>query len=217
MAVRTKVCGLGINDADYVTSPKVNGKQVPCPVYNVWKGMFDRCYKVKPGLKNHRYRSCSVDERWHRFSSFRQWYLSWEGDELHIDKDILVRGNRIYGPETCLRVPLFVNNCFRSSKEGEHSDGLPMGVSAPKAMSSSPKPFMACAKTEGPGSRHLGHFATKELAHRAWQMAKITGIYATATRYLALEHARESVFWAILARAQYIENDMKEGKQTVWV
>ena len=59
------VCGVGINDTDYVTQKFatiiVNGKRKQkrvwfCPFYRVWKNMLDRCYSTKFQDKNPTYK-----------------------------------------------------------------------------------------------------------------------------------------------------------------
>ena len=47
---------------------------------------------------------CQVFYRWARENAVESWVL---------DKDILVEGNRVYGPETCVYVPEPLNLVFR--------------------------------------------------------------------------------------------------------
>ena len=47
IAKRTTIFGIGINDACYQVQPFINGKQVTCPFYRVWKNMMKRCYSKK--------------------------------------------------------------------------------------------------------------------------------------------------------------------------
>ena len=50
--------------------------------------------------------------------------------EFHLDKDIIVKGNKIYGSEFCSFVPASVNTLFT---KGEKQRGiLPIGVSTTK-------------------------------------------------------------------------------------
>ena len=114
------VYGVGVNDADYVVSINetvgyVDGKRKEklvwiCPFYRTWKGMLGRGYSEKLKLKYPSYKDVTVCEEWHLFSTFRAWMdqQDWEG--LQLDKDLLVKGNKIYSPETCLFVSGQVNN-----------------------------------------------------------------------------------------------------------
>ena len=77
--------------------------------------MLERCYSHEWHVRWPSYIGCSVDQRWHSFMAFREWVLAqseWEGMEL--DKDLLVSGNKLYSPETCLFVTRQVNQFIAS-------------------------------------------------------------------------------------------------------
>lgn len=71
-------------------------------IYNIWRAMIDRCYGERD--KRHTYRDCYVDDRWHNLQVFGQWYDNNHFDGAELDKDILVEGNKCYGPDTCKMV-----------------------------------------------------------------------------------------------------------------
>ena len=79
--LRKPVYGVGINDADYVTNPKVEGKSKMCPYYLSWKNMLHRCYDKGHQSKFPRYIGCAVVEEWQYFMCFREWMLlqDWKG------------------------------------------------------------------------------------------------------------------------------------------
>jgi hypothetical protein len=125
---KSLVCGVGINDADYYTSRKKNKKNIwRCPFYARWSLMLNRCYSSKFHKNHPTYIGCSVCPEWHKFSNFRLWMIEqkWEGMEL--DKDLLVRGNKVYSPDTCCFLPKTVNNIFGGSKKQKNVN-LPEGV-----------------------------------------------------------------------------------------
>lgn len=99
-------------------------------IYALWRGCFERCYMEASLEKHPTYRGCEVSEKWHRYSDFKKWYEEnnwYDGPErVCVDKDILVKGNKIYGPDTCALVPLSLNVMFikNDSKRGD----LPLGV-----------------------------------------------------------------------------------------
>ena len=101
----------------------------PTKVYGTWKGMIDRCYNPKNFIKRPTYEGCSVCEEWLTFQVFADWFeLNYNPetmDRWHLDKDIIVKNNRIYSPETCAFVPNQVNILFTKLK---NSNGLPRGV-----------------------------------------------------------------------------------------
>lgn len=99
-------------------------------VYYCWHNMIKRCYNEEYKKSHPGYDGCTVDDFWHNFQNFATW---WEdnyyevGDEvMTLDKDILVKGNRIYSPETCLIVPMRVNSLF--IKSPNTTSNLPIGV-----------------------------------------------------------------------------------------
>lgn len=108
LANRKPVYGHGVNDADYVTCSTVNGKRVMCPIYRSWTNMLERCYGEKYQERRPTYIGCTVCNEWLTFSVFKSWMVTqdWTGKEL--DKDIRIKGNKTYSPETC---------CFVTTKE----------------------------------------------------------------------------------------------------
>ena len=95
------------------------------PSYMVWKDMFRRCYQKGNSNKWHVYDDCSVCDEWFIFDNFDVWYSQRYVEGWHLDKDILVQGNRIYSPETCCLVPNEINQCFKRIRK---RSGLPRGV-----------------------------------------------------------------------------------------
>lgn len=132
--MRRLVCGVGINDAPYSThfGFDENGKEIRCPYYMKWKSLLSRCYSentwkqtTKDGyLKNAKYEFCEVVEEWHTFTNFRSWMekQDWEGNSL--DKDILVPGNTVYGPDTCMFVPVHINSILVDQRPGKYGKGI---------------------------------------------------------------------------------------------
>lgn len=98
------VYGVGINDAGYNVNYIEGGKRKRCKIYTHWKNMMSRCYSTNRQTRQPTYKGCSVDPRWWSFSTFREWMLlqDWEGK--HLDKDLRVHGNQVYGPDTCIMI-----------------------------------------------------------------------------------------------------------------
>lgn len=67
--------GVGINNADYLTQPMVNGEQIKCPVYVVWSGMLMRVYDENKRKYHLAYAGCKVCDEWLTFNNFREWYI----------------------------------------------------------------------------------------------------------------------------------------------
>lgn len=83
------------------------------PSYNVWRLMLCRCYDEKLHIREPRYKDCAVCDEWHSLFEFNEWYINnyyeIEGQRMELDKDILVKGNKIYSPDTCIFVPQRIN------------------------------------------------------------------------------------------------------------
>lgn len=118
------VCGVGINDKS-LCGPTCTPRSSPTgktylPDYDMWKGMLIRCFSEKEKLRRPGSKNPTCDDMWLYRHKFQEWYFSHEtfkdinGNTLHLDKDILFINNHIYGPDTSLLVPNYVNAVFRS-------------------------------------------------------------------------------------------------------
>jgi hypothetical protein len=170
---RTKsVCGVGINDADYVTTIRamIDGREKTlwsCPFYQTWKEMLRRCYSAKYLSRFPSYAGCEVAPEWHSFSVFREWMerQDWEGKQL--DKDALIPGNKVYGPGACVFIPGELNTFLinRTTTRG----GWPIGVCLDKAIN---KFKAVCRNPFIRKNEFLGLFDFPDAAHRAWRDRK---------------------------------------------
>lgn len=164
-----------INDSKTPVTWVVDGVRVICPYYRKWRGMFDRCYGKRVDEEHPTYSQAIVCPEWQFFSAFREWAISQEllfGSiaGLHLDKDVLLQGNKIYSPDTCCFVSRYVNLFITDSakKRGKY----PLGVCWHK---SDGKLRAIINVPDGEGGykpKHLGHFSDEESAHKAWQKAK---------------------------------------------
>ena len=127
------VYGVGITGNKYKV--KIDNKITK--EYLTWKTMLKRCFDLKYKEKHPTYKDATCCDEWLLFDNFYEWlhsqenFSSWlNGDKWAIDKDILIKGNKIYSPETCCLVPQNVNSLFLKgdSKKGN----LPIGVTKTK-------------------------------------------------------------------------------------
>lgn len=85
------ICGVGFND---MKGANLSGSRV----YKEWKAMLNRCYAPSSFLgRNKSYVDCEVCEEWLTFSKFKRWFEDHENgyqEGYHLDKDILVKGNK---------------------------------------------------------------------------------------------------------------------------
>lgn len=80
------------------------------PAYHCWKHMIVRCYSKNYHSTRETYSDCSVADSWKNFTVFEKWYNENHIDGYHLDKDLLVQGNRVYSEETCCFIPSWVNS-----------------------------------------------------------------------------------------------------------
>ena len=118
---RKLVYGIGINDvmiSGFSTS-KIGRR---------WYNIIKRTDRRNPNIYGFEttYKDCTLDPRWFKLSAFKEWSEQWDDYEnKEIDKDILIPGNKIYGPETCLMVRPLINTFFKPNIKRD----LPRGVS----------------------------------------------------------------------------------------
>lgn len=96
--------------------------------------MLERCYSERCKNDQPAYRDVTCCEEWLYYPDFYEWLHSQEnfekwynGSRWCLDKDILVKGNKIYSPDTCCLVPNNANVLF--IKSNALRGDLPIGVS----------------------------------------------------------------------------------------
>lgn len=162
---RSKAFGVGINDAKHLTQPIIDGVACYCPYYKVWQSMMKRCYCEKTQKRQPTYMGCSVCEEWLIFSNFMKWMKTqnWAGKAL--DKDLLVDGNKIYGPEFCIFVSAGLNSLLTDAKANRGC--LPQGVSFEVKNKSKNRYYRARCNVDGK-SKHIGYFENSNQAEYAY-------------------------------------------------
>lgn len=179
------ILGIGVNDIQDVNRHE--------KAWVAWRGMFTRCYSEKMHNRNPTYVGCSVCKEWHLYSNFRKWYYDnfRPGLELELDKDILVKGNKVYSPKTCCLVPHRIN-CLLEKNDSLRGDRL-IGVYRDHATgeyTSSIKMFKEC--------KFLGRFKTEDEAFGAYKLAKEAYIKLVATIHFTNGYITRDVYLALL-------------------
>lgn len=168
IAMRKPVCGIGVNDADYVTTPLVNGVMLCDPAYKAWGGMLARAYSKPTQSRQPTYVGVTVCKEWYSFSVFRTWWLANYKEGSSLDKDLLIVGNREYAPYSCIYVPQWLNTFTIDC--GAVRGEFPIGVSLHKPTGK----YTARCRNPKTGKRHcLGSFTSPEEAHEAWLKRKL--------------------------------------------
>lgn len=167
------VQGVGINDAGYAVTRQETfmGKRKTiwrCPYYVTWLNMLTRCYSRKFIETRPNYTECEVSPEWHIFSVFRSWMMAQEWKGMCLDKDLLVPGNKLYGPDTCCFVSVLVNTFITDSAaiRGDWPIGVSWSVERGVFQAQCQNPFTG--KNE-----HLGRFKNPSDANKAWGARKL--------------------------------------------
>lgn len=207
------IYGWGINDVDYPTYTKVDGVITYCPIYTKWKDMIKRVMCPKYHVKYPTYEDTSVRDEWKHLSDFKPWMEDqvWQG--LELDKDILVMGNRVYGPDTCCFVPKFVNSLLMTKPNGRGE--CPLGVIYRKDCTN--RPYTAQVNDGKGNYLKLAHLADPMEAHKTWQLAKADAIETTILRYMLEPCYRQDVGNALYERAEMLRLHAEQGIETTFL
>ena len=146
--------------------------------FNYWCNTIERGYSKKLKEKQPSYKNCTVNEHWHNFQNFAEWfYKNWKPymKGWHIDKDILVKGNKIYSSETCCFVPIQIN-CLFVKNEANRGDYV-IGVSFYKGR------YRAFINKNSERPVYLGTFDTPEEAFQAYKTEKEKYIKEVADKW----------------------------------
>lgn len=148
--------------------------------YRKWESMLDRVYGrcCKKDTTNPYYNtSVSEDFRW--FGDFKGWcekQIGFDQEGWALDKDILIKGNKVYSPETCCFVPVELNSLLVNNRatRGEFPVGVYYDASRSK--------FQSYIRMYGK-RKHLGRFDTPKEAFYAYKQAKEAYIKEVAELY----------------------------------
>lgn len=86
-------------------------------VYKTWHNMIIRCYSKDYHQREPSYIGCKVCEEWLNFQNFAEWWYKNYIDNGHIDKDLLVKGNKIYSPNCYCILPKLLNLALITHKD----------------------------------------------------------------------------------------------------
>ena len=164
-------CGVGIFDG-------VKGESKTKP-YVLWREMLRRCYVDSIKERTPNYKECTVDVQFHKYSYFQDWcnkQIGFNNEGWQLDKDILVKGNKLYSPETCCFVPKEINCLIipRKSVRGE----FPIGVTFDPLIGK-----FRSQMNRGGKKTHMGLFSCPEEAFCAYKEAKEDYIKQVADKY----------------------------------
>lgn len=176
------VCGIGyLGEGEYKT--RENGKNTR--VYDTWHHMLRRCYDPKYQEKYQTYIVCEVDEYFHNFQNFAKWYeknyYTVEGETMCLDKDILVKHNKIYSPDTCIFVPQTINKLF-IKRQNDRGKSV-IGTSPHKCGKYQSNCSLLNPETGKSNGKYLGIYDTELEAFEVYKYYKEKNIKEVADYY----------------------------------
>lgn len=165
---------------------KENGKLTR--VYRSWNRMLERCYSEKIHEKYPTYIGCEVLEEWHNFQNFGKWYeenyYEIEGEPMCLDKDILLKHNKTYSPETSIFVPQTINKLF-TKRQNDRGDSV-IGTHYFKNGKYQVNCCMINPETGKSKQKYLGYYDTELEAFEVYKYYKEKNIKVVADYYKKL-------------------------------
>ena len=169
------------------TPTKLNGKSLK--EYDQWNQMRQRCREGYQ-LKFPTYAGCHLAPEWESYDNWLEWAKQQKGflqfDEqgriYHIDKDLLVKGNRAYAPDQCVFVPQHLNAFLNSHSRARGK--LPQGLCQHS------KNHVRVYISINGKQESLGLFTNPDEAYRVYAEAKQAYAKLLAERYDGLVDSR---------------------------
>lgn len=172
---------------------KVSINKKPTMEYDKWYRMLRSCYSKKEIQRFPTYERCTVCDEWLNFQNFAKWlqsnYYQIPNEIMCLDKDILIKGNKVYSPETCCVVPDNINILF--TKTDALRGKYPIGVSWHKTHNC----FVAQMNRDGK-LIHLGEFNNTIDAFNLYKVEKEKEIKRQANKYK--EYLPTNVYEALM-------------------
>ena len=170
------VYGVGILGIKYPS--KVNGRNTK--EYDLWYSMLRRCYSDNFKKRRPTYEGCEVSDKFKSYEYFYEWCHSQIGfgvDGWHLDKDLLVKGNKEYSEYSCVFLPSEINMVLVKHTPSRRKH--PIGVS----WYSKSKTFIAQVNKNKGKPENLGYFKTEIEAFNAYKTAKESFVKEQAEKW----------------------------------
>jgi len=167
-------CGFGFIDVEGASIGRNMTKE-----YRLWNDMINRCYNEKELNRNPTYKDCHVSEDWRYLSNFKEWcnqQIGFDQDGWQLDKDILIKGNKLYSEATCCFVPPEINTLIL--KADRIRGKYPIGVYEDKQAGK----FKVRISVEGK-HKHVGRYYCEKEAFYAYKVAKEAYIKEVANKW----------------------------------
>ena len=170
------VYGIGIVGNKYLISEGCRGTKE----YVLWKDVLRRCYSDDFKKKQPTYKACEVSDKFKSYEYFYEWCHSQIGfgvDGFEIDKDLLIKGNKVYSEDSCVFLPAEINMVLVkcTASRGEYLIGV--------SWCNTKKAFVARVRKNKGKSEWLGLFNTEIEAFNAYKEAKEVFVKEQANKF----------------------------------
>ena len=170
------VYGVGVIGERYPST--INGVQTK--EYELWKCMLQRCYSDALKKKYPTYEGCEVSDKFKSYEYFYEWcnkQIGFGVDGFELDKDLLLKGNKVYSEDYCVFIPAEINLLLikRTASRGEHLIGV--------YWCKMNKAFVARVSKNKGKRENLGYFKTEIEAFNAYKTAKESFIKEQANKW----------------------------------
>lgn len=166
--------------------------------YEVWNNILVRCFDEKYKEKYPTYQNVTCCEEWLLFENFYEWLHSqpnfekWlNGKRWDVDKDIIIKGNKVYSPDNCCLVPNNVNKLF--SKNDSCRGNLPIGVCIKNGLF-----YVSCSNPFTRKTEFLGYSNTPEQGFLIYKKKKESHIKQVAEKEYQMGNITKQCYEAML-------------------
>ena len=174
------VYSIGVLGTKY--PPTISGRNTK--EYDLWTSMLERCYSDNFKNKHPTYKDCEVSDNFKSYEYFYEWCQNQigfdndgNGNPFQLDKDLLIKGNKVYSEDSCVFIPVDVNLVLtkRTSSRGQHLIGV--------CWHKRDKAFSARVNKNKGKREHLGYFKTEIEAFNAYKKAKESFVKEQAEKW----------------------------------
>ena len=170
------VYGVGILGTKYLAS--ING--VRTKEYTLWCSMLQRCYSDVLKKRCPTYEGCEVSDNFKSYEYFYEWcqkQIGFNNEGWQLDKDLLIKGGKVYSESTCVFLPPEINllliKC--TATRGKHLIGVSWNK---KANAFESRVSKSTGKRE-----YLGSFNTELEAFNSYKQAKESFVKEQANKW----------------------------------
>ena len=142
--------------------------------------MLVRCYSDVYKNKHPTYEDCKCSENFKSYEYFYEWchkQIGFGNEGWQLDKDLLVKGNKVYSESACVFIPKEINLALTKSDKirGKYLIGV--------CWHNASKAFVAQVSKNNGKQEHLGLFKTETEAFNAYKHAKESFVKEQAEKW----------------------------------